>query len=104
MQTPDTMRAMVLEQQKQPLVLKTLPVPSPAPQQVLIKIIACGVCRTDLHIADGELMHPKLPLIVGHEIVGIVVQKGSYVSRLKEGDIVGVPWLGYTCGKYKYIF
>lgn len=102
MQTPDTMRAMVLEQQKQPLVLKTLPVPSPAPQQVLIKIIACGVCRTDLHIADGELMHPKLPLIVGHEIVGIVVQKGSYVSRLKEGDIVGVPWLGYTCGKCKY--
>ena len=96
------MQAMVLEEQKQPLVLKTLPVPSPSVQQVLIKIIACGVCRTDLHITDGELIHPKLPLIIGHEIVGVVVKKGNNVSRLNEGDIVGVPWLGYTCGKCKY--
>jgi propanol-preferring alcohol dehydrogenase len=69
---------------------------------VLIKIIACGVCRTDLHIADGELEHPKLPLIIGHEIVGIVVQEGEAVTRLHDGDIVGIPWLGYTCGKCKY--
>jgi len=102
MKISSTMQAMVLEEQKQPLVLKTLPVPSPSVQQVLIKIIACGVCRTDLHITDGELIHPKLPLIIGHEIVGVVVKKGNNVSRLNEGDIVGVPWLGYTCGKCKY--
>ena len=74
------MHAMVLEKEKQPLVLKTLLVPQPSSQQVLVKIIACGVCRTDLHIVDGELSHPKLPLIIGHEIVGVVV---------KEGDIDG---------------
>jgi propanol-preferring alcohol dehydrogenase len=72
---PSIMRAMVVEQQKQPLVLKTLPVPSPSAQQVLIKVIACGVCRTDLHILDGELAHPKLPLVIGHEIVGVIVKK-----------------------------
>lgn len=102
MQIPSTMQAMVLEQQKQPLVSKMLPVPSASAQQVLIKIIACGVCRTDLHITDGELTHPKLPLIIGHEIVGIVAKKGDDVTKLNEGDIVGVPWLGYTCGKCKY--
>ena len=73
---PSIMRAMVVEQQKQPLVLKTLPVPSPSAQQVLIKVIACGVCRTDLHILDGELAHPKLPLVICHEIVGVIVTKG----------------------------
>jgi propanol-preferring alcohol dehydrogenase len=102
MNIPDTMEAMVLETQKQPLVLKTLPVPIPSLKQVLVKIIACGVCRTDLHIADGELSHPKLPLIIGHEIVGVVAKKGSDVTELNEGDIVGIPWLGYTCGKCKY--
>src|SRR6185312_15811569 len=102
MQLPVTMKAMVLEQQRQPLILKTLPIPSPAIGQVLIKIIACGVCRTDLHITDGELRHPKLPLIIGHEIVGVVVKKGSAVTKLNEGEFVGVPWLGYTCGKCKY--
>jgi len=96
------MKAMVLERQRQPLILKTLAIPSPAAGQVLIKIIACGVCRTDLHITDGELAQPKLPLIIGHEIVGMVVKKGSGVTTLKEGDFVGVPWLGYTCGKCKY--
>lgn len=102
MQLPSTMQAMVLEQQGQPLVLKTLPIPQPLDKQVLVKIIACGICRTDLHITDGELTHPKLPLIIGHEIVGMVVKKGSAVAVLKEGDIVGIPWLGYTCGKCKY--
>jgi propanol-preferring alcohol dehydrogenase len=101
-QIPSTMKAMVLEQQRQPLILKTLPVPSPATGQVLIKIIACGVCRTDLHIADAELTQPKLPLIIGHEIVGVVVKRGSAVTKLNEGDFVGVAWLGYTCGKCKY--
>ncbi|HVX28460.1 MAG TPA: zinc-dependent alcohol dehydrogenase family protein [Parafilimonas sp.] len=102
MQLPSTMQAMVLEQQKQPLVLKTLNVPSPSAQQVLVKIIACGVCRTDLHIVDGELTQPKLPLIIGHEVVGIVVKKGSAVIKLNEGDFVGIPWLGFTCGKCRY--
>src|SRR5207249_9862123 len=81
---------------------KTVPLPEPSSQQVLVKIIACGVCRTDLHIVDGELKHPKLPLIPGHEIVGAVVKSGNEVTRLKEGDIVGIPWLGYTCGDCKY--
>jgi len=102
MQLPATMKAMVLEEPKTPLVLKTVPLPVPLSQQVLIKIIACGVCRTDLHIIDGELIQPKLPLIPGHEIVGIVASTGSNILSLKEGDIVGVPWLGYTCGTCKY--
>ena len=71
------MKAMVLEKANQPLVLKTVSIPLPNQQQVLVKIIACGVCRTDLHIVDGELNKPKLPLIPGHEIVGIVVKKGK---------------------------
>ena len=96
------MHAMVLEAAKRPLVYKTMPVPHPSAQEVLIKVIACGVCRTDLHIVDGELMQPKLPLIPGHEITGIVVKAGSDVKGLKAGDTVGVPWLGYTCGKCRY--
>ncbi len=102
MKIPNSMQAMVLEKQKQPLVLKTINIPSPSAEQVLVKIIACGVCRTDLHIADGELSNPKLPLIIGHEIVGVVAQKGNAVSTLKEGDVIGIPWLGFTCGKCKY--
>jgi propanol-preferring alcohol dehydrogenase len=96
------MQAMVLEEVCQPLVFKTLPLPSPLPYQVLVKVVACGVCRTDLHIADGELKHPKLPLIPGHEIVCIVVKKGEKVTKLNEGDAVGIPWMGYTCGECKY--
>ncbi|WP_200837183.1 zinc-dependent alcohol dehydrogenase family protein [Dyadobacter sp. 3J3] len=99
---PVTMRAMVLEEQGKPLVSKTLPVPKPSSMQVLVKIIACGVCRTDLHIMDSELKSPKLPLIPGHEIVGIVVKTGQEVSMLKPGDLVGIPWLGYTCGYCRY--
>lgn len=102
MDLPQTMMAMVLEQQGQPLVLKTVSLPYPSPQQVLIKVIACGVCRTDLHIVDGELTNPKLPLVPGHEIIGIVVSKGNEVTHINEGDVVGVPWLGYTCGECKY--
>ena len=99
---PILMQAMVLEEANHPLNLKTIPVPEPNDQQVLVKIIACGVCRTDLHIVDGELPNPKLPLIPGHEIVGIVVRKGKDVKHLNEGDFVGIPWLGYTCGSCKY--
>ena len=96
------MQAMVLETIGQPLVMKTFPIPVPSSQQVLVKIIACGVCRTDLHIIDGELTAPKLPLIPGHEIVARVVKAGRETSRVKTGEIIGIPWLGYTCGECKY--
>jgi propanol-preferring alcohol dehydrogenase len=102
MQLPLTMNAMILEASKKSLVLRTIPLPTPLPHQVLIKVIACGVCRTDLHIIDGELSKPKLPLIPGHEIVGVIASPGSNKAGLKEGDVVGVPWLGYTCGTCKY--
>lgn len=97
-----TMRARVLEQVGQPLQWRELPVPKPASHQVLIRVHACGVCRTDLHIVDGELPNPKLPLILGHEIVGEVVQVGAGVQNLREGQRVGVPWLGETCGTCSY--
>lgn len=96
------MNAMVLEKQGLPLVCKTLPVPEPAANQVLVKVIACGICRTDLHIIDGDLTEPKLPLILGHEIVGKVAAIGSDVEGLHLNDIVGVPWVGHTCGKCKF--
>jgi len=96
------MRAMVLERAKQPLSLKEWPVPRPQPNQVLIRVQACGVCRTDLHIIDGELSKPKLPLILGHEIVGRVVQTGGKVGNFHVGDRIGVPWLGSACGHCSY--
>lgn len=96
------MKAMVLQAIGQPLAYKELPLPVPASHQVLVKVTACGVCRTDLHIIDGELTSPKLPLIPGHEIIGKVVQAGSDVTTIKEGDSIGIPWLGYTCGKCRY--
>jgi propanol-preferring alcohol dehydrogenase len=102
MSLPFTMQAMVLEEVRRPLVYKTLPLPVPLSSQVLVRVIACGVCRTDLHIVDGELQYPKLPLIPGHEIVGTVVKKGEKVTRLNAGDAIGIPWMGYTCGKCKY--
>jgi alcohol dehydrogenase, propanol-preferring len=92
------MRAMVLQKPRQPLQLTDLPDPQPGPSQVQIQIRACAVCRTDLHVIDGELPQPKLPLIPGHEIVGIVTALGSEVEHFKIGDRVGVPWLGWTCG------
>lgn len=98
MEIPKTMQAMVLEKQREPLVLKELPIPLPDQDQVLIRIHACGICRTDLHVADGDLTEPKLPLILGHEIVGTVVKVGESVKQFKAGDRIGVPWLGYTCG------
>ncbi len=102
MKIPETMRAMVLEQPGRPLVLKRVPVPLPAENDVLIKVDACGVCRTDLHVFDGELPRPKLPLILGHEIVGTVAATGPAVNAFAPGDRVGVPWLGYTCGSCRY--
>lgn len=93
---------MVLEKPGHPLVGRMVPVPLPLSGQVLVKVTACGVCRTDLHIMDGELSQPKLPLIPGHEIVGEVMQTGSDVHRVKAGDTVGVPWLGQTCGECSY--
>jgi len=74
----------------------------PADNEVLIQVSACGVCRTDLHVADGELSAPKLPLVLGHEVVGVVAAKGARVERFHEGDRVGVPWLGATCGRCAY--
>jgi propanol-preferring alcohol dehydrogenase len=99
---PETMKAMVMETPGRPLVCKTVPLPVPSAGQVLVKIIACGVCRTDLHIMDSELAHPKLPLIPGHEIVGIVAAVGGSVATWKPGDLVGIPWVGYTCGHCRY--
>ena len=90
------MKAMVLTQQGKPLVLQDVPIPTPKAGQILIKVEACGVCRTDLHIVDGDLKEPKLPLILGHQVVGRVVENG------KLGRRVGVPWLAKTCGECSY--
>jgi propanol-preferring alcohol dehydrogenase len=102
MTAPQTMLAAVLEKPGEALLIAEVPVPSPGSGQVLIKVHACGVCRTDLHIADGELTKPKLPLIPGHEIVGVVAAKGRGAARFHRGDRVGVPWLGSTCGKCRF--
>ena len=102
MPMPETMRAMLLEKPKQPLRLKEVPLPRPEPNQILIRVHACGVCRTDLHIVDGELTEPRLPLIPGHEIVGRVVQTGEKVEDFRVGDRVGVPWLASACGCCRY--
>src|SRR5689334_1695610 len=96
------MRAMVLESPRKPLVLRERPVAEPLPGQLQIQVRACAVCRTDLHVIDGELPNPKLPLIPGHEIVGVVTQVGEDVLGFKVGDRVGVPWLGWTCGECEY--
>jgi alcohol dehydrogenase, propanol-preferring len=96
------MHAMVLEAPRQPLVLHSLPVPNPGPEEVLVRVAACAVCRTDLHVVDGELPEPKLPLIPGHEIVGRVEKAGAAVRRFQPGQRVGIPWLGWTCGQCPY--
>src|SRR5262245_2675280 len=96
------MRAMILEAARSPLRLAELPPPEPGPEQVLLWVHACGVCRTDLHVADGELPDPKLPLVLGHEVVGTVVRAGARVERLAAGARVGVPWLGWTCRAWPY--
>jgi alcohol dehydrogenase, propanol-preferring len=96
------MRAMVLDRQREPLRLAELPDPEPGRGEVLLAVRACGVCRTDLHIVDGDLTEPKLPLIPGHQIVGTVVAAGEGAERFALGDRVGVPWLGWTCGECRY--
>jgi len=96
------MRAMLFRAPRLPLEPSDLPLPSPGPQQVLVRVRACGVCRTDLHVVDGELTRPKLPLVPGHEIVGTVASTGTQVERFQAGDRVGVPWLGWTCGVCRY--
>lgn len=93
---------MLLESAGRPLRAADLPVPEPGPGQLLLRVRACAVCRTDLHVADGELAHPKLPLVLGHEIVGRVVAVGAGTSRWAVGARVGVPWLGWTCGVCAY--
>jgi alcohol dehydrogenase, propanol-preferring len=96
------MRAMVLRRQGEPLRLAELPEPEPGPGEVLLSVAVCGVCRTDLHIVDGELTEPKLPLVPGHQIVGMVSGAGEGADRFAVGDRVGVPWLGWTCGECRY--
>jgi len=96
------MRAQLMTAAKQPLAAAELPAPRPGPGQVLIAVRACAVCRTDLHVVDGELPDPKLPLVPGHEIVGTVVERGPGSERFAVGERVGVPWLGWTCGTCEY--
>jgi alcohol dehydrogenase, propanol-preferring len=96
------MRAMLFEKAGQPLRLAALPSPQAGSDQVLIRVRACAVCRTDLHITHGELKQPKLPLIPGHEIIGAVEGVGKGVNRFKLGDRIGVPWLGWTCGACEF--
>ncbi len=96
------MRAMILEASGSPLREADVPMPEPGPGQVLIRVHACGLCRTDLHIMDGELKEPKLPLIPGHQIVGTIIAAGAGADRFTQGTRVGVPWLGFTCHSCRY--
>lgn len=101
--THDTqMHAMVMERAGERLRMERIAVPVAGPGELLLKVQACGICRTDLHVVDGELTAPKLPLVPGHQIVGLVEAYGSEVSGFKTGDLVGVPWLGGTCGECAY--
>jgi len=96
------MRAMVLDEPCTPLVMRERPTPVPASGEILVEVAACGVCRTDLHVIDGELPNPKLPIVPGHEIVGRVAAKGEGVAGFAIGERIGVPWLGHTCGACPY--
>ncbi|TMB91905.1 MAG: alcohol dehydrogenase, partial [Chloroflexi bacterium] len=96
------MRAMLLEEVQRPLRLVDREAPQPGPGEVRIAVAACGLCRTDLHVADGELPEPKLPLVLGHQIVGTVEEAGPGVELPVPGDRVGVPWLAWTCGRCEY--
>ena len=96
------MRAMVLDRPKQPLQLRDVPKPGPGRGQLLVRVSTCAVCRTDLHVVDGELPNPKLPLILGHQIVGRVEEIGEENSKFQIGDRVGIPWLGWTDGDCAY--
>src|SRR5215510_937067 len=94
--------AMVMTAAGRPLERRELPLREPADGELLIEVRACGVCRTDLHVVDGELREPKLPLIPGHEIIGTVASLGRGVDRFRIGERVGVPWLGFTCGACEF--
>ena len=96
------MRAMVLERAGAPLSLREIDRPSPQPGELALRVRACGVCRTDLHIVDGELAEPRLPLVPGHQIVGEVIATGAGVDGALIGRRVGVPWLGGTCESCRY--
>ena len=96
------MKAQIFTEPNKPLELKEIPTPTPGEKQVLIEVSACGICRTDLHILEGDLKNPKTPLVMGHQIVGNVVELGPNVSGIKVGDRVGVPWLGGSCGTCCY--
>lgn len=98
----ETMRAMVLEAPGEDLNLQHVAKPVPRAGQILVRVRSCAVCRTDLHVVDGDLPHPKLPVVPGHEIIGVVEAAGSDVTEFAAGDRVGVPWLGYTCGCCRY--
>jgi propanol-preferring alcohol dehydrogenase len=102
MATSPSMRAMALHAPGEPLRLVAWPVPEPGPGQVLVRVGACGVCRTDLHVVDGDLTEPKRPVVPGHEVVGRVAALGEGVAHFRVGDRVGVPWLGWTCGECGY--
>jgi alcohol dehydrogenase, propanol-preferring len=97
-----TMNAMVLDRPHQALRYTRMATPSPGAGEVLLRVRACGICRTDLHVAAGELGNAKLPLILGHEIIGTVIDVGPEVKQFVSGDRVGVPWLGWTCGVCRY--
>jgi propanol-preferring alcohol dehydrogenase len=96
------MQAMVLRKAGEPLSLDDLPLPDPGPEQIRVRVEACGVCRTDLHVADGELPDPKLPLVLGHQIVGVVDALGAEVEGVEAGARVGIPWLGWTDGECRF--
>ena len=96
------MKAMVLHTVGKPLELQDIPIPNPNKNQLLLNVHTCGVCRTDLHIIDGELEDPNVPLVLGHQIVGTVEKVGANVTGFKKGEKVGVPWLGYTCGECEF--
>lgn len=98
MTMPSTMRAMVLHAPGEALRAETRAVPRPGPEGVLLRVLACGICRTDLHVVDGELREPRLPLVPGHQIVGEVVACGARVAGFAAGERIGVPWLGGSCG------
>ena len=93
---------MLLDRPGTPLRLADLPVPEPGAGQILVRVGACGVCRTDLHVVDGELTEPALPIVPGHEVIGHVAAMGADVQRFRIGDRVGIPWLGWTCGVCPY--
>ena len=96
------MLAMVMQKQGQPLALKDLPQPVAGDGQLLIRVLACGICRTDLHVVDGDLTEPRLPLVPGHQIIGIVEAMGDNAGNFSIGQRVGIPWLGGSCGHCEF--